>query len=354
MASPRILPDTLPHTLQDLPPAQAHLCLDVQRFVSRELGVELAGRSLLVAFSGGADSTALLLAFHYLAPRLSARIAAAHLDHGLRPESADDAAHCRAFCAALGIPYFGEREDVAELSRRKGMGLEEAGRIARRDFLQRVILETGADWVLFGHHLNDLAEDQLMRLMRGTGWPELGGMAGVDVDRSLLRPFLLTPRARLREFLQAAGVPWREDASNQDPAFLRNRVRHDVLPLFVRENPNYLTAAARLWNLARLDRELAAASLSEPEPGLGLGEEPDTLVLRAEVLDAAHPAVRLRLCKQALTRLGPGQPLMDGLMDLEHAWTARRIGAAVRFPGDKEARVAPEGIVFGRVRRFVS
>lgn len=334
--------------MQALPPRQAHLCLEVQRFAEAELGAALAGRTLLCAFSGGADSTALLLIFHYLAPRLQARLAAVHLDHGLRAESGEDAAHCRAFCAGLGIPLHEAREDVAGLAARKGIGIEEAGRNARRKLFERVKAEAGADAVLLGHHLDDLAEDQLMRQLRGAGWPELGGMAGRDEARGILRPLLLTPRAALREFLAATGAVWREDASNEDQAFLRNRVRREILPLFVRENPNYLAAAARLWTLARLDRECLSGKLSDPVPLTG---EPGALLLPSAKLVAAHPALRLRLCKRAVELLGPGQPLVDNLLDLERAWVAGRNGAAVRFPGDKEARVTPDGIVFRRIRR---
>ncbi len=338
--------DRLPRTLQDLSPRQAHFCLDAQRFAEDELDARLQGRRLLVAFSGGADSTALLLVFHYLAPRLGAEIMAVHLDHGLRPESGEDAAHCRAFCAGLGIELHEAREDVAALAARKGIGIEEAGRKARRRLWEWIKAKTGTDWVLLGHHLDDLAEDQFMRLLRGVGWPELGGMPGRDETRGILRPLLLTPRAALRDFLAALGASWREDASNADPAYLRNRVRQDILPLFVRENPNYLEAAARLWTLARLDRDELAGRLAEPAPD-GRGG----LLLPRGMLTAASPALRLRLCKQALERLGLGQPRMDSLLDLERAWAAGRNGAAVRFPGDKEARVTRHGIAFGFVLR---
>ncbi len=342
----------LPLTLQALPPRQAHLCLDAQRFVSDELGVDLSGRRLLVAYSGGADSTALLLVSHYLAPRLGAKVMAVHLDHGLRAESGEDAAHCRAVCEELGIELFEAREDVAGLAAKKRMGVEEAGRKARRRLYAWVKAETGSDFVLLGHHLDDLAEDQIMRMMRGVGWPELGGMPGRDDTRGLLRPLLLMPRASLREFLAGVGATWREDASNADPVYQRNRVRAEILPLFVRENPNYLEAAARLWTLARLDKD----ELDERLEGL-VGERltavqaDGRLLLEREVLERAHPALRLRLCKMALQRLGPGQPRMDNLLDLERAWAAGRNGATVRFPGDKEAEVTSSGIFFGHVRR---
>lgn len=343
-----LFPDP-PATLQDLAPRWAHFCLGVQRFVEEELGARLHGKALLIAFSGGLDSTALLACFSFLAPRLDAALHAVHLDHGLRKASADDATHCRAISESFGVSFHKAREDVAGLAAREGLGVEDAGRRARLALFERVRRETDAAFVLLGHQLDELAEDQVMRLTRGAGWPELGGMPAIDRARALLRPLLLTPKVELRAFMQHVGTPWREDESNADPAFLRNRVRARVLPLLVEENPSYLEAAARLWRLARLDQDHLAGLLAEHEAHV-LPDNENLLLTRAS-LDALHPSLRLRLCKRALERLGPGQPRMDNLLDLERAYAEGRIGAAVRFPGDKEACVAREGIVFGRVRR---
>lgn len=343
-----LFPDP-PATLQDLAPRWAHFCLGVQRFVEEELGARLRGKTLLIAFSGGLDSTALLACFSFLAPRLDAALRAVHLDHGLRAASADDAAHCRAVCEAFGVPLHEACEEVAALAAREKLGIEDAGRRARLALYERVRRETGAAFVLLGHQLDELAEDQVMRLMRGAGWPELGGMPAIDPERALLRPLLLTPKAELRAFAQYLDVPWREDESNADQAFLRNRVRARMLPLLVEENPSYLEVAARLWRLARLDQGHLAGLMADHEAhALPDGE---SLLLSRASLDALHPSLRLRLCKRALERLGPGQARMDNLLDLERAYAEGRIGAAVRFPGDKEALVTREGITFGRVRR---
>jgi len=342
-------PFDLPATLQELAPRWAHFCLGVQRFVEEELGARLRGKALLIAFSGGLDSTALLACFSYLAPRLDAALHAVHLDHGLRVASADDAVHCRTVCESFGVSFHDAHEDVAGLAAREGLGVEDAGRRARLALFERVRRETGAAFVLLGHQLDELAEDQVMRLTRGAGWPELGGMPAIDRERALLRPLLLTPKAELRAFAQYLGAPWREDESNTDPAFLRNRVRARILPLLVEENPSYLEAAARLWRLARLDRDHLAGLMADHE-ARALPDGERLLLFRAS-LDMLHPSLRLRLCKRALERLGPGQPRMDNLLDLERAYAEGHIGAAVRFPGDKEACVTREGIVFGHVRR---
>ena len=327
----------LPSRLQDLPPKAARFCLGVERFIRHGLGLDPQGRSLLVALSGGADSTALLCCLHYLSPRLDARILAAHVDHGLRPESGQDADHCRDLCAALSVPMRMVRLDVAGLARQARTGIEEAGREARYGFFRQVLTEEGLDLLLTAHQLNDLAEDALMRLIRGVGWPELAGMPAHDPERRLLRPLLLTPGAELREFLKLIGAPWREDPSNEDQAFLRNRVRHSILPLFLRENPGFLESIARLWRMAALDREFFGGLRA----GLEIRHDAETNEFRlplARLLEL-HPAVRLRVYKSLLDALGPGQALWENLTRLEEAVKSRSTGSVIEFPGDKQIAV---------------
>lgn len=341
------MPSPLPK-LQDLPPKWARFCLGIGSFAERELGCGFSRSACVVACSGGADSTALLLVAALLCRRDGGSLTAVHLDHGLRPESREDAAFVCALCEKWDIPLVKERSDVAALARNAGVGSEEAGRTARYELFERVRSAAGADFILLGHQLNDLAEDQLMRLMRGAGWPALGGMAGFDPHRRILRPLLLTPRARLEEFLKISGTSWRTDPSNAEATFTRNRVRMNLLPLLVSENPSYLEAAARLWRQARLDEAHWEAQQQRLIDGLR-GESP--LVLPEDTLAAAPAPLRLRLYKAVLERLGPGQPLSDGLFRLDELWVARANGKRMRFPGDKEARVTKAGLAFRVIDR---
>ncbi len=335
-------------SLQDMPSPQARFCLGLERFLRAEPGLDLTGRTVLVAFSGGVDSTVLLAALAALAPRLGLRLAAAHLDHALRPESAAEAERARAFCVARAIPCTTAREDVAARAAASGTGIEEAARAARYAFLDRALAEHGADLLALGHTLNDLAEDVLMRLTRGTGWPQLAGMTAWDPARRLIRPLLLTPRKDVAAFATALALPWTEDPSNQEPGCLRNRMRHDVLPLLLQENPNFLAAAATLWRSARLDR----ADFEADTAALLLSAQPATngaTLLPAALLDSLSPARRLRLFKSVLEDLGPGQALADSLFRLERAWNeTRESGRVIQFPGPKLARVSPKGVALQR------
>ncbi|GFK94248.1 tRNA(Ile)-lysidine synthase [Fundidesulfovibrio magnetotacticus] len=385
---------TAPTGLQALPPWCARLCLGVERFLSEQAPAALDRGHLLVAVSAGADSTALARILAALAPRLGVVPVAVHLNHSLRPESPDDDAFCRALARELGMDYRAASRNVRDLAVSQGLGLEDAGRTARYDFFEESLARTGACVVALAHHLDDLAEDQLLRLTRGAGWPALGGMPAWDPARRVLRPLLLTPKAHLRRFLEETGSPWREDPSNADPAFTRNRIRHEVLPLLARENPDYLGRAAELWRQARQDEahwgRLTAMALAEaarpsapaasshaaaPSPaqaeraspcgarhaspledaipgetgfaGPRPADAPDAIgFLPARVLGGATQALRLRLYKRAVESLGPGQPLGAALRRLDEAWLARATGKRIQFPGGKEARVERSGVRF--------
>ena len=305
----------------------------------------------VAAVSGGADSTALLLCLRLLGVPLIV----VHLDHALRPESADEARHVAELAAAFGLECVIRREDVAAVARERGVGLEDAGRQCRYVLLEDVRRERGAEWIVTGHHLDDLSEDVLLRLIRGSGWPALAGMPARDDARRVLRPLLHIPRAELESWLRMAGLSWCEDASNQEREARRNRIRHDILPLIRAENPAFGQAVRRLWEQARRD-EAYWQDVIEPEmpeikdaPGAGPA---DGILLARERLDKLHSAARLRLYLACVRRLrdtkGAGQGVQaraDALLRLDALWRARRTGAALQLPG-VSVRVLREGLHF--------
>lgn len=341
--------NTTAQRLQDLPRPAARFCLGVGRFAGRELGCDFPVLRCLVACSGGADSTALLLVAKFLSQSRGGSVVAAHLDHSLRPESSEDANFVAQLCENLDVALISERQDIAALAQDSGLGLEEAGRNARYGFLERARRDSGADIVLVAHQLNDLAEDQLMRLMRGTGWPALGGMAGHDAGRCLLRPLLLNPRAALENFLKSLKQPWRVDDSNLDRATTRNRVRHELLPNLLSHNPCYLDSVSRLWRQARMDGEHWDQALAGLLPQVQV--ENGQRLIPSKALDASPAPLRLRLYKAVLEAAGPGQSLCDALFRLDELWVQRASGKSVRFPGDKEARISRAGVVLQVIDR---
>lgn len=315
--------------------------------MTRELGLRLAGARLLAGFSGGADSTALLLVLYYLAPQMGFSLSAAHLDHGLRPSSAEEAALCRSFCQRLGIVC---RHHTLPSSSVPQTGIEDKFRKSRYTFFARAAREAEADWIATGHNGNDLAEDVLMRLIRGAGWPGLSGMRAVDAQRRLLRPLLCVSRGDIEAFLASLEVSWITDESNADTSYFRNRVRHTILPLLLRENPGFLDSVAGLWRLGRIDEAYFEEHTPDPQHD-GTTEdrtgEPQQ-TLSALVLDPLPMALRLRAYKKALDSLGPGQTLLKGLLAVDAAWMRKGEKTEHRFPGGKIALVDRKGIVWTR------
>jgi tRNA(Ile)-lysidine synthase len=334
----------LPSDLQDLAPQWARLCLDVERFIFRELGCDLRGRRLLLGVSAGVDSAALLVICRVLRRRWNAELFAAHLDHRLRSGSEGEAAHVRALCEALDIALVSGSSSVSLLAKRSGAGVEEAGRRMRYRFLHGVRRKLGAHFLLTAHHLNDLGEDVLMRLLRGAGWPALSGMRALDPESGLLRPLLLTPKAALAGLMRDLGIEWREDESNRDLSFQRNRIRHRLLPLAGEENPAFLDCIKQMWRQGRTDLEYWDLLLSR----LRSRERVDgsCVTLPAEALADSHAAARLRWYRDVLNRLGKGQVLSETLFRLDAAWSGGSSGKTLQFPGGKRARITRSGIEF--------
>jgi len=230
-----------------------------------------AGTAVVAAVSGGADSVALLHILAGLAPGMGFDLAVAHLDHRLRGERSErDAAFVEALAARLALPFVAGRADVRARARRNGISLEMAAREARYAFLGRVCRETGATHVATGHTADDQAETVLLKLLRGAGMTGLSGMPCKVRRRSVtvVRPLMDVTRSQIVDYLQRRRLAWVEDETNRSPAFLRNRVRHEVLPLLAhRLNPQVREILRRTADVLRADSawldELASGILEE-------------------------------------------------------------------------------------------
>src|SRR5436305_652601 len=198
----------------------------LETFFRPPLSLERGDRAI-VAFSGGADSTALLWGMARLAARRGAAVVAAHVDHGLDAGSAARADAAAATAERLGVPCVRERRPVP-LLRAAGESVEAAARRVRYAALEAVRARHGARWVATAHHRDDQAETVLLRLLYGSG---LAGLAGVrPVHGTVVRPLLGLPRAALAAAVAAAGLTAVADPTNGDLAAARNRVRHQLLP----------------------------------------------------------------------------------------------------------------------------
>lgn len=219
------------------------------------------GDSLIAAFSGGPDSTALLLGLS----RLPFRVTAAHLDHGMDPGSAERARAASTIAARLGVPLVTERREVSRY-RRLGESPEAAARRVRYEFLEEVRLREGARWIATAHHRDDQAETVLLRLLFGSGLEGLGGIR--PVHGAVVRPLLHVPR---RELLASLGdLEPVLDPTNDDLGSPRSRVRHLLLPRLGADDLLPRIAARARSASARLERKVSEhLNVEEREDGIG-------------------------------------------------------------------------------------
>ena len=258
---------------------------------------------VIAAFSGGGDSTALLKCLVEIAPVFGLAVEAAHLNHSLRGEESDgDEAFARETCGRLGVRLSVERLTDGGPSRR-GESLETAARRGRRTFLERVARERRAYRIALGHTLDDQAETVLQRLIRGTGPAGLAGIAPSDGELRVY-PLLGTTRKSAREYLLHAGIEWREDSSNTDTAFFRNRIRHILLPLLESEfSPGCAEALARLADLCRADEEYFDRLTVEALSACALHSDDGKILLDGETFERYHISLRRRMARACLERL---------------------------------------------------
>ncbi len=295
-------------------------------------------RRVLVAVSGGVDSVVLLHLLKGVATELELTLEVAHLDHQIRPESVADATFVKNFCGDLNIPCHIENCDVVALAGAGRLSLEMAGRQARREFLGRIAGTVGADLVALAHHRDDQVETFLLRLVRGSGLSGLSAMRGQT--GSWWRPLLNCSREQILGYAKGEKLGWVEDKSNRDSAFLRNRFRGQIVPLLRDINPKFDDRIATLTQQVQLEEDYWHQQVAQNFPPLIVSSH-DGLRLDRPALLKIHPALRLRLLREALRQVrGNLQKIeavhlraVEGLvvnqrsqaqLDLPDSWVARR------------------------------
>jgi tRNA(Ile)-lysidine synthase len=289
-------------------------------------GLDGPGASIVVMVSGGADSAC---AAAGAARALGAEaVHALHVNYGLRAGAADGEAAARRLCASLRIDLHLERPESEPAG-----NLQAEARRLRYDAAERLRARTGADWIITGHTRTDLAETMLYRLAVSPGRRALLGMP--PRRGRIARPLLGLDRERVRELARAAGLPFADDETNDDPRFARNRIRADVLPVLRDVNPaaerNLAETRAELADEAELLDRVVLDALEAAGAGAG------SVALDADALAAFGPALR-RLALRALAERAAGRPVALG---------RRRVAEIVRLAGEPEGGVVElgEGVV---------
>lgn len=313
------------------------------------------GGRLLVAVSGGADSTALLVGLVRIAPELGLEIEAAHLHHGLRGAEADqDLEHVRALCAHLDVRLHATRWNVRERSRRRGWSGQDGYRRLRREFLSKVAARIGAHAVATAHTADDQLETLLLRLLRGTGFPGLGGIAARRGRH--IRPLLEASRHDIEADLRSARVAWREDSSNDDLGYARNRIRHRVVPALLEcLGPSRGSLPAARAALAQRARQTAAESRAvhrflTNEADAVLAElcciQGNEIALDSLRLRSYPHAVRRVVLRRLWQRIHARPSLTHRHLEaLEGLLASSRASARVELPGARRARLLDNWLV---------
>ena len=274
---------------------------------ARRYGMFQPGDEVVCAVSGGADSIALLFGLYLLRQKLEIRLSAAHFNHGLRGEESDrDEAFVRQFCRNYEIPLHCGRGTVSAGKK----GLEAAARDARYAFLKSL-----PGKIATAHTADDNAETVLLHLVRGTGLKGLGAIA--PVGGRLVRPLLSVTRADVLAFIEEYNLSYVTDSSNETDDFLRNRLRHHVMPLLKQENPRLVE------NISEM-----ALRLRQDEDALSQNAENDV-----ETLRKMHPALRSRALAAFLEASGVKEPEGQHIAMAENLVFSPKPSASADFPG---------------------
>ena len=262
-------------------------------------GLFPSGCRVLAAVSGGADSMCLLHALWTMREKLGIEVTAAHYDHGLRgEESLRDHDFVEQYCEREKIPFVSEHGDVASYAAEHRLGIEEAARVLRYEFLERKAQELACGRIAVAHHLEDNAETILLHLVRGSGAAGLSGMS--PLRGKIARPLLDISRRQIEQYLAGEKVPYMEDSSNASDEYTRNYLRHRILPLLRELNPEADRAICRAGRSAGEDEACLSA---ETDAFLKSQRAEDSLPCR-ELLalpDAVSSRVIRRMCPQAIS-----------------------------------------------------
>ena len=296
------------------------------RHTVRERNLLSPGDHVLVACSAGPDSTVLLHVLHRLRNDLGITLCVASIDHGLRPESADEVKQVGAFAAALGAPFVAGRVDVPA----KGASIQARARELRYGALHEIARSQSATRLAVGHTQDDQAETVLARLLRGAGVRGLGGIAARRAD-DVVRPLIDCRRSEVLAYATERGLSFVTDPSNHQRAFERVRIRHEVLPVLLTEDPRVVE------HLCALSDEAAElnAYVDETTPALPPSGERAVSVERLTELPAPVQICWLRGWIARETGLTPGRSHLTelgrlltgrGEVLLGSGWSVRRAG----------------------------
>jgi tRNA(Ile)-lysidine synthase len=337
---------------------------EVRRTIAEERLLSRGDR-VVVAVSGGADSVTLLHVLIQLRAALDLTLHVAHLDHALRGESRRDAEFVRELARQARVPSTIERQPVERLCEAESWSLEDGARRLRYQFLLDVARRCSASRVALAHTADDQAETVLLRLVRGTG---LMGLGAIPISRpldyrsngrkqghdiQLVRPLLRVWRRDITVYLKAHGLSACEDATNEDQRFLRNRVRHELLPLLERSyNGNVKTALTQLAEQSRWDYAYLQEAADRQWKRLAKSGQPTAPVAISVAAFRRQPKALQRQVLRSAIRWVRGEPAQVEYrhwLEAERLFLERPVGTLLDLPGGVQLRREPDRVVCRRV-----
>jgi len=299
----------------------------------------LADQTLLAAVSGGADSLFLLIMLHTLAPEYGFTLSAVTVNHRMRSEeeSGGDAGFVQEFCAALNPPVPCYRIDLPEgavfvLAKTRGRGEEDAARVLRYREFDRIARQSGVRWICTGHTRNDQLETLLMRTLQGS---PVGAKRGIaPISGRIMRPLLGVDRRDLEKWLRARGYSWREDHTNREERYLRNRIRSRLVPVLDASFAGWARGMLAGARKAAVDEQFIS---SFPLPEWTIS--PSGCSCSASEFFALHPALRIRFLYRGIALLNRGRRIPYALVEKM---------TSVPENGKSGTLVTGSGLVFAR------
>ena len=303
------------------------------------------GQHLLVGVSGGPDSVCLVHVLVELREQLGVQLHVAHLNHGLRDGESDaDAEYVSQLAIGLGLPATVDKQDVVAYQSEHHLSLEEAARELRYQFFAEVARAVGTDHVAVGHTADDSVETILMNLIRGTGAQGLQGLQPLSLRPSpsgspltVVRPFLAVSHSEIEAYCQEHQLAPRRDSSNLSSRFLRNRIRHELIPWLQSCNPNIGQGLLNTADILAEDQGLLREQLTGVWDNV-VTEQYGYLMLDTKATSALHPALQRYLFREVFRRI------LGTLKDIEskHIEKARE---ALSLPSGKRVSL-PKGLTF--------
>jgi len=257
---------------------------------------------ILIAYSGGVDSTGLLTVLLELREEWSFELFLGHFNHKLRQKADEDEQFVKRMAQKYSLPIFVGSKDVRSYARAKKLNIEEAGRKLRYDFLKKTALKIGGARIATGHTMTDQAETFIMRLMRGSGLRGLGGIFPL-VEGTIIRPLIQVEHKDIEAYLKEKGIEFRIDESNLDRRFLRNRIRLDLIP-YIQENfePEIVSSLGRIASIIR-EEDSFLEKIAQEKAKRAISKKNNQISLEVKSLSSFPRAMARRVVRDFISEL---------------------------------------------------